>query len=73
MKVNLYFMQVRDINGGLHEIKTDDRDKIINFVKRNRGLIGGFNIGSRKVPESRLRHCIENVSIENLMTLKKEE
>ena len=73
MKVDLYFMQIWDLNGALHEIKTGDIDILMNFVRRNRGPVLGVNKGHRKVPDKKLQHCIDNVSIENLMTLPKEE
>ena len=72
MKVDLYFMQIWDLNGVLHEIKTGDMDVLMNFVRRNRGQVSGVNKGHRKVPEKKLQHCIDNVSIEDLMTLQEE-
>lgn len=72
-EVELYFYQVWDKNGTLHELKTVSLKEVIAFAKKYKGPINGFNQGSRKVPKSKLQHCIDNVSIENLMTLKKEE
>ena len=79
-KVRLYYRQVWDENGNLHEIKTTSivelsnfMKRISNYKKRNGESIKGYNQGSRMVPENRLQHCIDNVSIEDLMTLKKEE
>lgn len=72
-KVRLYYRQVWDENGNLHEIKTASVEELSNFMKRNAGAVSGYNQGSRMVPESRLQHCIDNVSIEDLMTLKEEE
>ena len=80
MKVRLYYRQVWDENGNLHEIKTTSIVELSNFVKRisnykkrNGESIKGYNQGSRMVPGSKLQHCIDNVSIEDLMTLKKED
>ena len=80
MKVRLYYRQVWDENGNLHEIKTTSivelsnfMKRISNYKKRNGESIKGYNQGSRMIPESRLQHCIDNVSIEDLMTLKKED
>jgi len=73
MKVRLYYRQGWDENGDLHEIKTASVAELSNFMKRNGGSVNGYNQGSRMVPKSRLQHCIDNVSIEDLMTLKKEE
>lgn len=42
-------------------------------MKKNGGSVNGYNQGSRMVPENRLKHCIDNVSVEDLMTLKKDE
>jgi len=72
-KVRLYYRQVWDENGNLHEIKTTSEEELSNFMKRNGGSVNGYNQGSRMIPESRLQHCIDNVSIEDLMTLKKDE
>lgn len=72
-KVRLYYRQVWDENGNLHEIKTTSIVELSNFMKRNGGSVNGYNQGSRMIPESRLQHCIDNVSIEDLMTLKKED
>lgn len=77
MKVRLYYRQVWDENGNLHEIKTTSivelsnfMKRISNYKKRNGESIKGYNQGSRMVPENRLKHCIDNVSIEDLMTLE---
>lgn len=72
-KVRLYYRQVWDENGNLHEIKTASEEELSNFTKRNGGTVSGYNQGCRMVPKSRLQHCIDNVSIEDLMTLKKDE
>ena len=72
-KVRLYYRQVWDENGNLHEIKTASEKELSNFMKRNGGSVSGYNHGSTMVPESKLQHCIDNVSIEDLMTLKKDE
>lgn len=79
-KVRLYYRQVWDENGNLHEIKTASEEELSNFMnrisnykKRNGESIKGYNQGSRMIPESRLQYCIDNVSIEDLMTLKKED
>lgn len=79
-KVRLYYRQVWDENGNLHEIKTisivelsNFMKRISNYKKRNGESIKGYNQGSRMIPESRLQHCMDNVSIEDLMTLKKED
>ena len=52
------------------EIKTDKWSEIVDFVKLHKKGVTGFNQGYKKVPESKLQHCIDNVSIEDLMTLK---
>lgn len=77
MKVRLYYRQLWDENGNLHEIKTTSivelsnfMKRISNYKKRNGESIKGYNQGSRMIPESRLQHCIDNVSIEDLMTLE---
>ena len=34
-KIRVYFMEIIDLNGGKHQIKSDDYEKIWEFVKRN--------------------------------------
>ena len=55
------------------KLKLHLKKELSNFMKRNGGTVSGYNQGSRMVPESRLQHCIDNVSVEDLMTLKKDE
>ena len=71
-KVRLYYFQIWHGESKV-EIKTDDWNKVIVFIKLNKKGLTGFNQGYRLVPENKLQHCIDNVSIKDLMTLKKEE
>lgn len=76
-KIRLYYRQVWDKNGNLHEIKTTSivelsnfMKRISNFMKRNGGSVKGYVQGSRMIPKNKLQHCIENISIEKIMTLE---
>ena len=40
-KVRLYYRQVWDENGNLHEIKTASVEELSNFMKRNAGTVSG--------------------------------
>ena len=69
VKVRLYFYRIWHNDKKL-EIKSDDPAEILAFVGKNqKGATGGAQ-GSRLVPKNRLQHCIDNVSIEDIMTLK---
>ena len=64
MKVRLYFRQVWDKDGNLHEIKTISIDELSNFMKRNGGSVKGYVLGFRLIPKNKLLHFIDNLSIE---------
>ena len=68
-KVNLYYFQIWHGDNKV-EIKTDKWSEIVDFVKLHKKGVTGFNQGYRLVPKNKLQHCIDNVSIEDLMTLK---
>ena len=38
-RIKIYFMEIVDLNEGVHQIKTDNYEKIWAFVKRHRGEI----------------------------------
>ena len=52
-KIRVYFMEIVDLNEGVHQIKTDNYEKIWAFVKRHRGEIKGLHSGSKTVSESK--------------------
>ena len=52
-RIKIYFMEIIDLNDGIHQIKTDDYQKIWAFVKRYRGAIKGLHSGSKTVSESK--------------------
>ena len=37
--IRVYFMEIIDLNGGKHQIKSTDYQKIWDFVKRHKGEI----------------------------------
>lgn len=52
-KIRVYFMEIIDLNGGKHQIKSDDYNKIWAFVKRHKGAIKGLHSGSKTVSEKK--------------------
>lgn len=51
MRIKIYFMEITDMYGQKHQIKSDDYNKIWEFVKRHRGAIKGLHSGSKTVSE----------------------
>ena len=54
-KIKVYFMEIIDLNGGKHQIKSTDYQKIWDFVKRNKGSIRNVYSGDKLVSENRLK------------------
>ena len=52
-KIRVYFMEIVDLNNGVHQIKSDDYNKIWAFVKRHKGTIKLLYSGSKTVSESK--------------------
>ena len=52
-KIRVYFMEIIDLNGGKHQIKSDDYQKIWAFVKRHKGTIKSVHSGNKLVSESK--------------------
>ena len=46
-------MEIVDLNDGVHQIKSDNYEKIWAFVKRHRGKIKGLLSGSKTVSEKK--------------------
>lgn len=55
MRIKIYFMEIIDLNGGEHRIKSDDYQKILEFVKRHKGAIKGLHSGSKTVSEKKFQ------------------
>lgn len=53
-KTRIYYMEITDLNGQQHQIKTDDYQNILDFAKRYKGKIQGVDTGSRLVNEEKL-------------------
>ena len=53
-RIKIYFIEIVDLNDGVHQIKSDDYQKIWEFVKRHRGEIKGLHSGSKTVSESKV-------------------
>ena len=54
-KIRVYFMEIIDLNGGEHRIKSDNYQKILEFVKRHKGKIRGLHSGSKTVSEAKFK------------------
>ena len=52
-KIRVYFMEIIDLNGGKHQIKSDDYNKIWAFVKRHKGSIKNIHSGNKLVSEKK--------------------
>ena len=53
MRIKIYFLEITDMYGQKHQIKSADYQKIWEFVKRHRGEIKGLHSGSKMVSESK--------------------
>ena len=52
-RIKIYFMEIVDLNDGVHQIKSDNYEKICAFVKRHRGAIKSVHSGSKTVSEKK--------------------
>ena len=48
-QIRVYFLEIIDLNNQKHQIKSDDYNKILNFVQMNGGKVNGINMGNRLV------------------------
>ena len=54
-KIKVYFIEITDLNGQKHQIKTADIVKLSNFMRRHKGKIYGINKGKRLVSEEKFK------------------
>lgn len=54
-RIKIYFMEIVDLNDGVHQIKSDNYEKIWAFVKRHKGAIKGLHSGSKMVSEEKFK------------------
>ena len=52
-RIRVYFMEIIDLNGGKHQIKSTDYQRIWDFVKRHKGEIKALHSGSKTVSEKK--------------------
>ena len=52
-RIKIYFMEIIDMYGQKHQIKSDNYEKIWAFVKRHKGAIKGLHSGSKTVSEKK--------------------
>ena len=48
-------MEIVDLNDGVHQIKSDNYEKICAFVKRHKGKSRGLHTGSKTVSEAKFK------------------
>ena len=53
MRIKIYVMEIIDMYGQKHQIKSDNYEKIWAFVKRHKGAIKGLHSGSKTVSEKK--------------------
>ena len=54
-QIRVYFLEIIDLNNQKHQIKSDDYNKIWDFVKRHKGKIRGLHSGSKTVSEAKFK------------------
>ena len=52
-RIKIYFLEIVDLNDGVHQIKTDNYEKIRAFVKRHKGSIKNIHSGNKLVSEKK--------------------
>ena len=52
-RIKIYFLEIVDLNDGVHQIKTDDYNKIWAFVKRHKGSIKNIHSRNKLVSEKK--------------------
>ena len=52
-RIKIYFLEITDIYGQKHQIKSDNYEKIWAFVKRHKGEIKALHSGSKTVSEKK--------------------
>ena len=53
MRIKIYFLEITDMYGQKHRIKSDNYEKIWAFVKRHRGAIKNIHSGNKLVSEKK--------------------
>ena len=48
-KIRIYFMEITDLNNQKHRLKSDDYNKILNFVQMYGGKVNGVHFGNRLI------------------------
>lgn len=52
-RIKIYFLEITDIYGQKHQIKSDNYEKIWAFVKRHKGTIKSVHSGNKLVSEKK--------------------
>lgn len=53
MRIKIYFLEITDMYGQKHRIKSDNYEKIWTFVKRHKGTIKSVHSGNKLVSEKK--------------------
>lgn len=54
-RIKIYFLEIVDLNDRVHQIKSDNYEKIWAFVKRHKGEIKALHSGSKMVSEKKFQ------------------
>ena len=60
-KIRIYFLEITDLENNKHQIKSDDYNKILNFVQMYGGKVNGINMGNRLISKDKF----EKISLED--------
>ena len=60
-QIRVYFLEIIDLNNQKHQIKSDDYNKILNFVQMYGGKVNGINMGNRLISKDKF----EKISLED--------
>ncbi|RRD39272.1 hypothetical protein EII29_07650 [Leptotrichia sp. OH3620_COT-345] len=63
-KIKVYFMEITDLNGQKHQIKSLNYEEIFKFQKRHKGKVAGIHKGRKLVTKEKLKeikteHCFK--------------
>ena len=60
-QIRVYFLEIIDLNNQKHQIKSDDYNKILNFVQMYGGKVNGINMGNRLISKEKLLELLEKI------------
>lgn len=57
-QIRVYFLEIIDLNNQKHQIKSDDYNKILNFVQMYGGKVNGINTGNRLISKDKFEKTV---------------